>query len=187
MIILILIALIIITFPFTRLWVKRIRLSIKIRVMCKKHGFSTFPIHKLWFLGRRNSLKCDIYIETKNEILGLKLFSVQRKNSILIFDEKGTYINRKRRPISLGSFANIDSKAKRIPDYNFRYDFRPTWEIKTPKNILLINPVCNEILFRKRNGNETILGSGDVINGMYLYPLSRFLGLLEHINDTENI
>lgn len=185
--ILILLVLLIIFFPSLRLMIKRIGLSSKIRKVCRKHCFNVIPTHKLWYLGRRTSDFCDIYIETKYEILAIKLFSVTKKNSILIFDENGSYINRKRRPITLGSFANVDSSAKRIPDYNFRYNYDSRWEIKTPKNILLINPVCNEILYRKRNGIEYILGSGDVVNGMYIYPLSRFVGLLEHINDTENI
>ena len=185
--ILILVAVVIIFSPFMRFLLKRINLSRKIHNACNVYNFKMTATHTFWFFGRRGASACDFFIETKNEIISIKLLSVPRKNSILIFDENGTYINRRRRAVGLGSFANVDSSAKRIPDYNFRYCFDSRWEIKTPKSILLINPVCNEILYRKRNGHETILGSGDVVNGMYIYPLSRFLGLLEHTNVTENI
>ncbi len=187
MFIMLLIVLIVFSIPLIRLFLKRIKMQHRITKVCRASNFEIIPTHFLWFLGRKNSFKCDLFIETKNQIISVKLFSILKHNSILIFDENGTYIKRNRLPIALSSYTNVDSKAKIISDYNFKHNYLPHWEIKTPKNILLINPVCNEIIYRKRNGKEILLGAGDVINGMHIYSLSRFIGLLEGIHDSENI
>ena len=140
----------------------------------------------MWFLGNRNNDNCDLYVETDNVIFSVKLFEVLKHNSTLVFKANGTYLKRTRRPIAYSGFSNIDSKSKPVKEYNFKYKFKSEWEIKTPKNILLLNPVCKEIVYQKNNGAETILGSGDVINGMYIYALSRFLGEMERNNAAED-
>ena len=187
MFILILFILIIFSLPIIRLIFKRLKMQYRIIKVCRESNFEIIPTNYFWFFGRRNSDKCDLFIETKHQILSVKLFSILKHNSTLIFVEDGTYIKRNRLPIALSSYTNVDSKAKIIPEYNFKYNFQTNWEIKTPKNILLINPVCNEIIYRKRNGKETLLGVSDVVNGMEIYSLSRFIGLLEGIHDSENI
>ena len=102
----------------------------------------------------------------------------------MIINSNGTYSLRKRRPIALTSFADVDSRPRLMPEYDFRFKYSPEWEIKSRRDILLINPVCKEVVYKSRNYKEILIGSGDVINGMYIYSLSRFLGVLESINDT---
>lgn len=77
----------------------------------------------------------------------------------------------------------IDSKSQKLPGYNFRINFKSEWDIKTPHNILLINPVCHDIMRRSKNGKEARVGAGETFNGMEIYPLTRFLGELEAKNE----
>ena len=173
--------------PLIRLLFKRIILLESIRKICKRQNFNIKPTYFLWVFGSNSVSKCNFFIETKNVIFSVKIFGVLKHKSILIINSNRTYSLRKRRPIALTSFANVDSNPKFIPEYNFRFNYSPEWEIKSRRDILLINPVCKEVIYKNRNNKEILIGSGDVINGMYIYSLSRFLGVLESINDTQNI
>ena len=106
-----------------------------------------------------------------------------RRPTVLIFKENGEYFIRSFIGlVSVGSLVrfSINGKAKGMPVYDFRYRYRDDWEIKTPRQILLINPISMEIRRQPQNGAEIIVGAGDVVNGMEIHSLPRFLGELEN-------
>ena len=67
----------------------------------------------------------------------------------------------------------FNGKKKPVPRYDFRYRFEDKWELKKPHNILLVNPVCMEIRYVGRNGDERIVGTGEFIGDIEIQPLSR--------------
>ena len=155
---------------------------IKIKFMCIKKGYRLYPTHLFWFLGSKLSKKCDLYIETENQVYAIKLFGTPRRVSELHIKENGEYFIRS----FLGLFGfggacafSIDSKIRIMPIYDFRYKYREEWNIKTPKNVLLVNPVPMEIRRHPNYGREVIVGAGETINGMEIYSLSLILGALE--------
>lgn len=173
----------ILLFPYIRLLIKRVIMSIKIKKICKRKKFRLYGTHLLWMFGRKNGRNCDLYIETPIEILSIKLFETLHYHSIVYFTEHGTYFVRR----FIGFIANtgsmlrmpIDGREKKCQLYNFRRKFQFEWEIKTPKNILLFTPVCYEIRKKPTHGEDIILGAGELINGMEIESLSRFIGYLE--------
>jgi len=169
--------------PRVRWLVKRLVLVGRMKRVCKKQRFSLHGTHALWFLGIRDARRCDVYIETPTQVYAVKLFGTGRRRAVLVFKENGTYFVRHF--IALISYVGlaarfpIESKPRRLLAYDFRVGYRDAWEIKTPRNVLLVHPVCMEIHYRPERGAEVILGAGDTVGGMELMTLSRLLGELE--------
>ena len=169
-------------FPYIRCFFKRLKCAHKIKKLCHTKEYKTYPTHPLWFLGNKHAKKCDLYIETANEVFAVKLFGMPRRLSILIFKETGDYFIRSY--IALISYGGgirfpINGKPKPMPAYNFRYKYRDEWEIKTPRRVLLVNPVSMEFKRQPHHGGEVTVGAGEIVNGMEIDSLPRLLGDLE--------
>lgn len=176
------IAAVIALFPYIRCFFKRLKCANKIKRLCRNKNYKIHATHPLWFLGSKHTKKCDFYIETANEVFAVKLFGMPRRLSILILKENGEYFIRSF--IALISYGGgirfpINGKPKPLPVYDFRYKYRDEWEIKTPRRVLLVNPVSMEFKRQPQHDSEVIVGAGDIVNGMEIYSLSRFLGYLE--------
>ena len=173
---------VILLIPFVRLLVKRISCMVKIKKICNKRGYKAYATHPLWFLGSKHAKKCDLYIETANEIFAIKLFGMPRRRTTLVLKENGEYFVRSF--IAFAPYGSairypIDSKPKPMPVYDFRYKYKNEWEIKTPRHVLLVNPVSMEFRRQPQHGSEVIVGAGDIVNGMEIDSLPRLLGDLE--------
>ena len=171
-------------FPYIRCFFKRVICMTKIKRLCRKKRYQLHPTHPLWFLGNRRTQRCDCYIETPNEVFAVKLFGMPRRVSILVLKENGEYFIRNFialiSSIGQGIRFPIDSKPKPMPVYDFRYKYRDEWEIKTPRRVLLVNPVSMEFKRQPQHGSEVIVGAGDIVNGMEIDSLSRLLSDLEN-------
>lgn len=169
--------------PHVRWLCKRIALAVRLRRACRARQLTLHAAHSLWFLGGRRSVGCDVYIETPTQVFAVKLFGMRRRLSVLIFCEDGTYIVRRFIAMISQFGASVrfplDARPRRLPAYDFRVGYREAWEIKTPRHILLIHPVCMEIRRRPDRSGEVILGAGDIVGGMELSTLTRLLGELE--------
>lgn len=169
-------------FPFFRCFFKRLSCLIKIKRVCRKKKIRFYATHSLWFLGKKTSKNCDFYLETANEVFAIKFFGMPRRLSFLIFKENGEYFIRSY--ITFFSYGGgysipINSKPKTMPTYDFRYNYKDEWELKNPRNILLVNPVSLEFRRQPQHGSEMILGVGDVVNGMEIDSISHLLIDLE--------
>ena len=172
----------IILFPYIRCFFKRCVCMKKIKKLCKRKGYRLCATHPLWFLGGKRSRRCDLYVECANEVFAIKLFGMPRRLSVLVIKENGEYFIRSF--IAMVSYGGsvrfpIDGKPKRMPAYDFRYKYKEEWEIKTPRHILLVNPVSMELRRQPHHGGELIVGAGEIVNGMEIDSLSRLLGDLE--------
>jgi len=177
------IAAFIVLFPYIRCFFKRLFCVGKIKRVCRHKGYIMHATHWLWFLGGKHAKKCDLYIETANEVFAIKLFGMPRRLSILILKENGEYFIRSY-IVLLSKFAGthfpvFDRKPKPMPIYDFRYRYKNEWEIKTPRRILLVDPVSMEVRRQPQHGSEVIVGVGDIVNGMEIDSLPRLLGDLE--------
>jgi len=173
---------VIVLIPHIRCFFKRVTCRAKIKKICRRKGYCLHPTHPLWFLGHKCAKKCDLYIETANEVFAVKLFSVPSRYTILIFTENGNYYIRKFLAfVAYGTRARIpiNGRQKPIPMYDFRYRYRDEWEIKIPRHILLVNPVSLEFRLQPQHGKESIIDAGNIINGMEIDSLPRLLGDLE--------
>ena len=172
----------IILFPYIRCFFKRLKCASKISKLCHRKEYKLYPTHPFWFLGNKHTKKCDLYIETANEVFAIKLFGIPKRLSILILKENGEYFIRSF--IALISYGGgirfpINGKPKPMPAYNFRYKYRDEWEIKTPRHILLVNPVSMEFKRQPHHSGEITVGAGEIVNGMEIDSLPRLLGDLE--------
>jgi len=171
-------------FPYIRCFFKRLKCVYKIKRLCRNKNYKIHATHPVWFLGSKHTKKCDLYIETANEVFAVKLFGMPRRLSILILKENGEYFIRSF--IALISYGGgirfpINGKPKPMPAYDFRYKYRDEWEIKTPRRVLLVNPVSMEFKRQPHHGGEVTVGAGDIVNGMEIYSLPRLLGYFESV------
>ena len=177
------IAAVIALFPYIRCFFKRLKCANKIKRLCRSKNYKIHVTHPLWFLGSKHAKKCDLYIETANEVFAVKLFGMPRRRTILVFKGNGEYFIRSF--IAFAPYGSairypIDSKPKHLPLYDFRYKYKHSWEIKTPRRILLVNPVSMEFRRQPQHGGEVIVGAGEIVNGMEIDSLPRLLGDLEN-------
>lgn len=132
-------------YRFVRFACKRFILAVKLKRACKSKGATLTGTSPLWMFGRRNASPCDVYITTTKTVYAVKLFGVAGRRSQLIFGKNRTYSIRSRWLPDIGPTP--------IPEYNFRYGFRYEWELKTPRKILLLSPVCIGV-FREENAKK---------------------------------
>lgn len=169
----------IVVYPYIRCFWKRLFCSFKVKSFCKKRNYSLHRTHPLWFLGSKYDRVCDFYIETSDEVYAVKLFSVMRRTSMLIFREEGSYFYRRFVGVLWIPFW-WNTKLRPLIGYSFRYKYKAEWIGKTPHNILLVNPISMDIFRQAKNGYEDAVGLGDEIFGMKIYSLSRFLETIKN-------
>ena len=174
-----------VSFPYIRILLKRIKLRFVVINVCKKRGFKLVPAHKLWFLGNNKGDICDFYIETPSIVYSVKLYSVKKKGSQLIFKDDGTFFVRNfvAIPSTIGQPIRIpiDKKISSAPSPDFLYKFQDEWYLKENKRVLLINPTCREVKREDFNMRSQDIGSGDTVNGIFIYTLSRFTNHIENL------
>lgn len=168
-------------YPYIRCFFKRLICAQKLIKICRKKRYFLSKTHLFWFLGGKHSERCDCYIETPTEVFAVKLFGVKRRLTVLMLKTNGEYFIRSFIAFGTGAHIALNSKSRALPRYNFRYSYKDEWEIKTPRNIFLVNPAAMEIRRKPDNGPETIIGAGETVNGMEISTLSRFLGELESL------
>lgn len=172
----------IVLFPYIRCFFYRLKCAGKIKRLCRIKSYKIYATHPLWFLGSKHAKKCDLYVETANEVFAIKMFGMPRRLSILVLKENGEYFIRSYIVlISYGSSirSHINGKPKPMRSYDFRYKYKNEWEIKTPRRILLVDPFPMEFRRQPQHGSEVIVGAGDIVNGMEIDSLTRLLKDLE--------
>ncbi len=181
---------VVLLYPYLRITVKRIIMTVRLKKLCQKLGYTLYPTHPFWFFGDKRRNSCDCHIETPHEIYSVKLFSVKSRNSELVFKWNGKYYEYFLRNFltlisTIGAAVKypIEGKIKPFPAYNFDLNYKQEWYAKIHRRILLVNPVCREIRLQTKHDTEVLRGSGDTVNGTQIYSLSRFLGELEHNED----
>ena len=169
--------------PYIRCFFKRLSLKKQIEAVCKKRAFKLIKTHPQWYFGVKNANKCDFYVETPNQVFSIKLFAVPRRRTTLVITECGEYfVRRYIAVIAYGGGVKfpIDGIARRLTKYDFRYNYEEKWEVKTPRNVLLVNPVSMEFRYQPRFGGERLLGAGEVANGMEIASLPYLICELEN-------
>ena len=167
-----------------RFLIKRTVMTVRIKRFCRRQDARLVKCNPFWWLGGKNGGGCDFYIETEKDIFAIKLFGAMRRQSNLCFTWDGRFLIRSFVGIVGGTgqvIYTLNGKKKPLPAYDFRYRFENGWELKNPHQILLVHPVCMEIRYVERSGDERILGTGEFIGDMEIQTLSGLLGM---INET---
>lgn len=167
--------------PYVRIFAKRILLVCKVQKCVKKSGARLVPTHYFWMFGSRRAVNCDFYIETKDTVYSVKLFATKRRLSTLLFQSNGKYVTRGEFAIfSYGGAHKLsfDSAPRMLPRYDFQYRFAENWYLKELVPVLLVHPICYQI---QNNGKDVT--SGDMVNGVFVYSLSRLLSKIEYAGE----
>ncbi|MBQ9133679.1 MAG: hypothetical protein IJX64_04010 [Clostridia bacterium] len=164
--------------PYLRIFAKRVLLVLKMQKCLGKSGARLVPTHRLWMFGRKSTPRCDFYIETKDTVYAVKLFATGRRLSTLVFQNDGKYVTRNEFAIfSYGGAHKLsfDSRPHSLPRYDFQYRFAEDWYLKDFVPVLLVHPICYQI----KQGEKDV-SSGDMVNGVFVYSLSRLLAKIEY-------
>ncbi len=167
------IAVLLLLYPEIRILIKRIRLYCKLKHTCRKIDAKVIGTHLFWPLGSKNGGNSDFYIETPDKIYSVKLFAVRKRLSSLILTDQGQYRIRTTYAL-LGSITyHRDSGYQKLMAYQFRKAFREAWYIKEFVPVLLIHPVCREVLYQAEGDRP--VNRGESINGMAIYTSSELI------------
>lgn len=172
------IAAVLLFLPYVRIFAKRVLLVFKIQKCLKTGGAKLVPTHRLWMFGCKRTPRCDFYIETKDTVYAVKLFATGRRLSTLLFQSDGKYTTRNEFAIFSYGYAHklsFDGLPHPLPQYDFKYRFSENWYLKDFVPVLLVHPICYQI---KQGGKD--VSSGDMVNGIFVYSLSRFLAKIEY-------
>jgi len=150
-----------------RFFCKRLILLAQLKKACHKVGATLVAARPSGIFGRRNTKDCDLYIVTEKTAFSVKLFGISGRKSRLIFRHDRTYriLNRwlpDRGPIKL-------------PEYRFRTGYRYEWELKTPRKVLLLNPVCMGVYREESNCKPAPLNPHEQIFGMEIHTMTSLL------------
>ena len=168
-------------YPYIRIFIKRLVMCGKLKLLCRKYKFSLIPNHCFWFLGQNRGTNCDFYIETPDSVFAVKLFSVKHRVSELRFVLNGQYYIKRYIPLFYRISIPVESRKKSINDYNFRKSAKDEWYLKDIKNVLLINPICYEVFLKENfSTHDKIISSGDMVYGMTVYSFSGFRSALRY-------
>ena len=184
-----------IAFPYVRYICKRLNCLCKIKRACKSKGYLLQGLHRFWFLGGNQRKTFDCTIETEEELLVIKLFGVARRKRVLVFTENRSYFTRSFSGALLVFVESLDSRVKTIPEYEF--SGIESANRKPIRKILLVNPVPLDMqmkgaqdnagnaraagidkILQAENRKETTICPGDMLYGMEVANLSRFLKLI---------
>ena len=184
-----------ITFPYVRYICKRLNCLCKVKRACKSKGYLLQGLHRFWFLGGNQRKAFDCTIETEEELLVIKLFGVARRKRVLVFTENRSCFTRSFSGALLAFVESLDSRVKTIPEYEF--SGIESANRKPIRKILLVNPVPLDMqmkgaqdnagnaraagidkILQAENRKETTICPGDMLYGMEVANLSRFLKLI---------
>lgn len=165
--------------PWIRVLGKRCVLAVRLSRFCRRHGYTLSAAHPFWMLGRSRSVHCDAYIYGEEGAYAVKLFSIPRHRDVLVFTDDGHYFLRKPRLRAHYGEKPKEQRPRTFPAYDFRFRQPPQILGRSIRPVLLFSPICHEIRKRNFRGEEEIIGSGNRVNGIYVYALSKFLEHLE--------
>ena len=163
-----------VVYPYVKIFFKRLILFFKLKRLCKRNGFTLVKNKIFWFLGRNGSSKYDFFIETKEKIFKVKLFSVKYKVSFLFFRSDSIYYTERYITPVPRVFIPITSLKKRFPEITEDFEKKDEWYIKREISVLLLNPVCTEVYFDRK-----VLLVGENLYGMRFNSYKTFKRLLE--------
>ncbi len=166
-------------FKYIRIFFKRVVLYFRVSGFCKENHLELVKNHFLWAFGRKASGRCDFYIVAEKTVFSVKLFSMPKRSSYLIFNDNG-YYSIKRFISMIGNIGQhlripLESNPKKLSDIDFFYNCSPDWSSKTYRSVFLINPTCIEVRRVDSRGRETILINGNLVYGMEIHTLSSLL------------
>ena len=178
-------AILILIYPYARILVKRTLLGIRIKSLCHRRNYHLSSARAFAFLARNHASSYDFYIETDSEVLCVKLFAAKYKKSILKFTSGNRlyYFTTSLWLFSRWGQATMtyDSKLRSLPIYD-KITVPQSSESKKQTNVLLIHPKCHEIHGIPKEGQKRILAASETIYDMRLESGKTFLEYLYAID-----
>ena len=156
----------------TRTLRKRIGAERKIKRMCRKNGFDLKRKRSPMMSFRWNTAEPDFELVTEGRVYLVHYLTAGHYNSSLTFERASEIIYtkyplRNRFTLAFG----LKPIVKRI-----RTEFTelPQREGRLVERVILVNPVCKEMLERGRDGGRVATGNGARLFGYTVYTVSGF-------------
>lgn len=180
------VAVLILTYPYLRIFFKRISLALRLRRFCRRTGVTMTVASPLWFLASNRRTSPVLFLETASHAWAVALFAVPKRASTLILNDNGTYqIETYLTLINVLTVVyRFHNRPRPLADVNF-YTGAPdrVW-IKHFTPVMLVNPGC---LGMRTNlhGRALYHGNGDPFGGAAWCSFDRLRGIIEFALDRE--
>lgn len=171
--------------PYLRIFVKRIVFSIKLWRICHKRHFTCRGTHPCWLFSPWWYPRADFVVRGDHYVYPVKFFASKSSTRRLVFSADGRHFHWVKKLALTGrsphmAILEIPGKVHPLPDYDFSIPGMDLWNSHMVMPILLVHPICHE--FRQAAAGpkeERLLGSWEIIGGVYVCSARRFLDHLE--------
>lgn len=173
---LVVLILLIVGYPYLRIFFKRVYLFIKVKKFCKSNDLTLHALHPLWLFSKNSHDRYDFTLETSDHFYAVKLFAAKKRTSVLLFHDDGTWSIRNfiAMPHAAGNVRySYETKRRTLTSPRLSSDTCVPYN-KSYRAVLLVNPTTYE--FRYENA---VVGCSEQVFGMTLYTLARFLNMLK--------
>ena len=168
-----------ILFRLARTVRKRTSFRRRLKKLCRKNGYSltaeqNFFASLIWSGNRE-----DLILETEKKVYLIRFLTVRKYRSSLYL-ESGELLRLVKRPLN-SRFTDIFDFRPRAKYYpmEFQNAQSPEGSEKERVQVLLINPVCEEIKYKLKDGGYETTGNGGEHFGFVVFTASGFLEALK--------
>lgn len=157
--------------------IRRIIYRTKLLMRIKKKNVVNFKVlNPLFFISRNSTKKFDFCVETEDKIYYIKLFSILRKLSQVVFDGakdyryKSYYLRSIRYGVEEFHKMKMSQRDVEIKDFNS----------KSVQKVLLFCPVCRYKVSKFVGGSIQEIFPGDYVDDYLFSNTTFFIDLLEN-------
>ncbi len=173
-------------YPYWWTAILRCRMIRRLRRVCGECGFRLRPLRKLWFFARNRGDRYDLFIENKERIFAVKLWSAYRRDDRLVITKRGRIYIRRYAPIVLdvrrgAKAAKNEGREYAIPRTRLPVSQKEKRDIT---RILLVYPSFRAILRSDEKGESRLI-SGDSVFDKRLHTPSSLEGVLRSFDRSQ--
>ncbi len=165
----------------TRTIRKRAKFTKKLKRMCKQRGYRIYKVQNFFQSLVWSGNREDFLLETEHSIYFVRYLTVRKYRST-VYLEKKDQIKLVKRPIQnkFTVIFDIQPRAKYYPlDFSIENEEALSKGSKTLMKTMIINPVCEEIYYKEKDGRYEVTGNGGTHFGFTVYTAGGFLEFLK--------
>ena len=166
------------TLLMLRLLYKRLALVIRLKSVCKSHGYQFIPTHHFWWLGWTRGLNSDFHVVTQDTVYSVKLIGTVSKRILFNFVDETNYSVRNLMFQFSAAAYHVPYKPKKKKPYQFNYELPDECITKKMIPVILMNPVSSIVSFSAFGAKRKLVENGDYVNEGYFFSGSGFLDRL---------
>lgn len=161
-----------------RLLYKRLVFVVRLKSVCKSHGYQLIPTHRFWWLGWTRGIISDFHVVTQDTVYSVKLIGTISKRILFNFVDETNYSVRNLMFQFSAAAYHVPYDPKKKKPYQFNYELPDECITQKMIPVILMNPVSSIVSFSTFEAQRKRVENGDYVNEGYFFSSSGFLDQL---------